>query len=121
MNSKTPQELGKEAELYVEQVLLKQNWTILGKNIREVGSEIDLIAMKGTTLVFVEVKCRNSHPSKLEELLNARKRKALEKGALKFLEKKERGLPHWETLRFDLALVHCSRRGTRTLKYFAGV
>lgn len=40
--------------------LKKQGYAIVAKNVKIAGVEVDIIAKTGNTLVFVEVKCRNS-------------------------------------------------------------
>ncbi len=117
--NKIPQ--ARDAEEFVVQVLLHQNWKILGRNFRKVGCEIDLIAMKESTIIFVEVKFRRYFSNTLqgiEQTIRYRQRKALERGALCFLQWHEEDLPRWETLRFDLALVTKAAR-KYNLQYFA--
>ena len=63
--------------------LKKQKYKIIERNYRIRGGEIDIIALDGQTLVYVEVKTRTSHqfglpvesvtPSKLNFLVRAAK------------------------------------------------
>jgi len=111
-----------EAENYVIGILERQKWAILARNFRRIGCEIDIIALKGQTIIFVEVKYRSYLPPTLQastQTLSRGKRKALERGASCFLQFYEEKLPHWKTLRFDLALVS-SHRGAFKMKYFPG-
>jgi len=119
-----------EAEDFVAKVLSDQKWEVLARNFRKIGTEIDIIAYKQKTIVFVEVKYRNRFPvtqQDLDQIVTWKKRKALERGALMFLENKEWDLPEWETLRLDLALVSPKATGARLcdrklqLKYLAGI
>jgi putative endonuclease len=50
------QRLGRRAELLVRGRLRRQGWRLVDNNVRTASGEIDLIALDGTTLVFVEVK-----------------------------------------------------------------
>jgi putative endonuclease len=48
--------LGRRAEQLVANRLERSGWRIVGRNIRLPSGELDLIALDGRTLVFVEVK-----------------------------------------------------------------
>ena len=50
------QRLGRRAEDLVADRLRRRGWRIVARNIRTRSGEIDLIALDGSTLVFVEVK-----------------------------------------------------------------
>jgi putative endonuclease len=50
------QRLGRRAERLVADGLRHQGWCIVERNVRTASGEIDLIALEGSTLVFVEVK-----------------------------------------------------------------
>lgn len=51
---------GQRAELLAGDFLRRQGLTILAHNVRCKGGEIDLIALDGATLVFVEVRLRQN-------------------------------------------------------------
>ncbi len=50
--------LGEEGERAAERFLRQQRYTILARNYRCPGGEVDLIGLDATTVVFVEVKTR---------------------------------------------------------------
>jgi putative endonuclease len=50
------QRMGRRAEGLVAQRLASAGWLVLARNHRSRSGEIDLIALEGSTLVFVEVK-----------------------------------------------------------------
>jgi putative endonuclease len=50
------QRLGRAAEEFVAQRLIQAGWRIVGRNVRLPSGELDLVALDGRTLVFVEVK-----------------------------------------------------------------
>lgn len=50
------QRLGRRAEQLVAAGLERRGWRIVARNVRTRSGEIDLIALDGSTLVFVEVK-----------------------------------------------------------------
>jgi putative endonuclease len=52
-------ERGKRGEDSTTQYLLEHGYRILERNFRFHHLEVDIIALKGDTLVFVEVKARN--------------------------------------------------------------
>lgn len=54
-------ELGKQGEKLAVDFLKKRRYKIVEKNFRCKFGEIDIIALEGKTLVFVEVKTRSSH------------------------------------------------------------
>jgi putative endonuclease len=94
-----------EAEQVVAQSLKNQGWHILSHNFRIVGAELDIVALKGSTLAIVEVKSRLKKPSTLAEaetLFSPRKRAAMERGSLAFISKFNLKPA---TIRFDLAIV----------------
>ena len=100
--------LAAKAETFVTGILRHQGWLILARNFRRVGCEIDIIAFKKTTIIFVEVKfrARPLHTMQgFDQIITRKKRKTLERGARCFLQYYEKRLPYWENLRFDLALV----------------
>ena len=96
---------GQKIEQIVCQNLEKQSWTILKTNYRRPGCEIDIIAEKMNTLIFLEVKYRKLFGDRelnIAELLPTKKQTSLKKGALLFLESQNRT---WDTMRHDLILV----------------
>lgn len=54
------QMLGKAGERIASEYLEKQGWEIVDRNVRRAEGEIDLVAIRDDTTVFVEVKLRTS-------------------------------------------------------------
>jgi putative endonuclease len=50
------QRLGRAAEQLVASRLEGRGWRIVGRNVRLPSGELDIVALDGSTLVFVEVK-----------------------------------------------------------------
>jgi putative endonuclease len=50
------QRLGRAAEELVAERLRRAGWRIVGRNVRLPSGELDVVALDGSTLVFVEVK-----------------------------------------------------------------
>src|SRR5262245_34497000 len=53
--------LGARGERLAERYLRRQGMRILHRGYRIMGGEVDLVAVDGRTVVFVEVKTRQSH------------------------------------------------------------
>src|SRR5262249_46736662 len=97
--------IAREAEDLVARLLQQQAWTILARNFRYVGCELDVVASKGRTLIIVGVKGRRRPPKFTDDiamLLSTSKRAALLRGARAFLAKRGHD---YESVRFDLAIV----------------
>jgi putative endonuclease len=50
------QRLGRRAEQLVAERLERAGWRLVGRNVRLDSGELDIVALDGATLVFVEVK-----------------------------------------------------------------
>ncbi|WP_331709465.1 YraN family protein [Devriesea agamarum] len=53
-------EVGRYGEEFAARYLEKIGWNVLDRNYRVARGELDIVALDGTTLVFVEVKTRRS-------------------------------------------------------------
>ncbi len=73
---------GRMGEELAAQYLLRKGYQIVGQNVRSGPAEIDLIALDGDMLCFVEVKsrCRNDQGDP-EEFVDFRKQERLVRGA----------------------------------------
>lgn len=97
-NSK--QLLGKEGERVAEQYLKNKGYTLVERNYRCHGGELDLIVLDRRVLVFVEVKTRTGHGfGSPFEAVEARKQQRMIRAAQFFLSQK--GL-HQRDARFDV-------------------
>jgi putative endonuclease len=102
--AKSPgQRLGSQAERAAERELRRQGYRIVARNVRIAGGEIDLVALQGGTVCFVEVRSRASGElgSALQSV-GAAKRRQLTKLARAFLH--QRGL-EGAPARFDVVAV----------------
>ena len=75
--------LASQAEAHVAGILTTQGWRILARNYRWIGTEIDILATKGSSLIAVEVKFRTRFTHDMisvSELLPRRKMHSLKKG-----------------------------------------
>lgn len=67
--------------------MLAKGWKVLCRNFRSRSAELDIVALDGTTLVFVEVKQRSSHNAGFpEEAVTAQKITKLYEAARYFLK-----------------------------------
>ena len=79
--------LGSAAEERAAAYLRGLGFTILRRNLRGPGGEIDIVARDGDTIVFVEVKARMSHAyGSALAAVNARKRARLRAVAADYLQ-----------------------------------
>ena len=101
--------LGRRGERAAEKHLRRNGYRIVARNFRAVGAEIDLVAMDGETLVFVEVKTRRSLVAGApEEAVDERKQQRLRRAAEVFATRYRAGDTE---MRFDVVAVDASGKG----------
>ena len=74
---KSHQALGKSGEKKAKNYLLSKGYEVLHQNWRKQYLEVDLIVKKKNTIIFVEVKTRNSEMGNLDEVISRQKEFAL--------------------------------------------
>jgi len=95
--------LGRRGERAAEKYLKRNGYRIVARNFRAAGAEIDLVAMDGETLVFVEVKTRRSRDAGApEEAVDKRKQMRMRRAAEAFSVRYRVGE---KDLRFDIVAV----------------
>lgn len=101
--------LGRRGERIAERHLRRRGYRILARNFRAAGAEIDLVALDGETLVFVEVKTRRTtHSGAPAEAVNPYKQNHLRRAA----ELYARGHRAQDrAMRFDVVAIHAGRAG----------
>ena len=91
--------LGVSGEALAEDHLRGLGYEIVAKDVRTPLGQLDLVAMDGKTLVFVEVKTRAGHGYGLpQEAVDARKIRKLRQLGLYYLKIR----PHRGPVRFDV-------------------
>ncbi|MBX5489833.1 MAG: YraN family protein [Chloroflexi bacterium] len=109
--TRAAQTRGAAAEAYAARYLERAGYTVLARNYRGGGGEIDVVARDGPELVFVEVRARR--PAALvspEESLTARKQARILRAATHYLLHCDTPVePPW---RVDLIAVEIDARGT---------
>jgi putative endonuclease len=104
-----PLPLGRRGERAAEKHLRRNGYRIVARNFRAAGAEIDLVAMDGETLVFVEVKTRRSFAAGApEEAVDERKQQRLRRAAEVFAT---RYRAEDTEMRFDVVAVDASGKG----------
>ncbi|MEA2013824.1 MAG: YraN family protein [Thermodesulfobacteriota bacterium] len=104
-------EKGKEGEDIAAACLREKGYKIIERNYRCRYGEIDIIAMDGVDIVFIEVKSRKSDNFGLpEEAVGLTKQKKISKVALNYLIEKEL-VDH--NARFDIVAIRFMSQGNR--------
>lgn len=93
---------GEDAAAYY---LTQRGYSVIGRNFRTVGGEIDIIAAAGSTIVFVEVKTLpNGSPELFSAVLNAGKQRRIIETAKCFLQNHREYSNYY--IRFDVIAIN---------------
>ena len=80
--------MGKQGERVAEKFLKRQGYAIVARGERDRIGELDLVAVHGRTVVFVEVKTRTSHEAgHPAEAIGEDKQRRLTRAALSYLKR----------------------------------
>jgi putative endonuclease len=83
------QELGRLGEELAADYLVKHSLKVLRRNVRRGTGEIDILALEGETVVFIEVKTSAAtSPVRPEDQLTRTKKLHIARTALKFIQEK---------------------------------
>ena len=105
MNSR--QETGRLGELAARRHLETEGYNILGTNVRCGRSEIDIVAERDGTLVFVEVRTRRGRRMGTpEESITSQKRAQMLTAAQRYLSETDNWQRNW---RIDIIAVELDR------------
>ena len=110
---RTPRTLGERGEQVAARYLARRGYRILARRARDRLGEIDLVAVEGRTLVFVEVKTRRTHQP--EVAVDARKQRQLTRAALSFLKRHD--LLECAS-RFDVIAIRWPERGRPEVRHY---
>lgn len=115
--------LGIRGERLASEALEDRGWQILARNVRLRNGEIDLIAIDGRALVFVEVKTRSTATSTTDPLLgrpvlavDARKQARVRRLAAEWLQRHPTR-SYWDEVRFDAIGVLVDADGRADLEH----
>ncbi len=102
--TRTRQQLGSAAEDLVAARLAEASWEIVERNARTRYGELDLVALDGRTLVFVEVKAGRAGsaygPERPILSIDFRKQRRVRRLATAWMSER-RDLPRYDEIRFD--------------------
>jgi putative endonuclease len=108
------QHLGRTAEDLVAAQLVTAHWQLLERNARTRYGELDIVALDGRTLVFIEVKAgridSNYGPERPVLSVDWRKQQRIRRLATAWLGER-RSLPYYAEIRFDAVGVSFDRAG----------
>lgn len=113
----TRQRLGREIEDLVARRLAAAGWLVVERNARpaDVRGEIDIVALDGPALVFVEVKARQAGsalgPETPAMAVTHRKQAKLRALATAWLRERSGRVPRHKELRFDVVGVRVDAAG----------
>lgn len=104
MKEHNTRKIGKEKEDLAVSYLEKRGYKILERNFFMRGGEIDIIATRESTIIFVEVKYRNTVKyGSPEEAVTYRKQLRIAKTALYYIKKRNISLE--SSFRFDVIVI----------------
>lgn len=115
--------VGRYGEEVAARFLLDAGLTVLERNWRCRGGELDIVATDGSALVFVEVKTRSSarFGSPAEAVVGPKAARVRRLALAWLAERRERGEDaFWPELRFDVISVLRSERGPATVEHLRG-
>ncbi|HAM39692.1 MAG: YraN family protein [Elusimicrobia bacterium RIFOXYC2_FULL_34_12] len=97
-----PNKIGKHGEKIAEEFLENTGYKIISKNYRTIFGEIDIIARKDNTIIFVEVKTRSGNKYGVPQLaVNKYKQKHLARAAIAFIKRNSLNSDY----RFDIIAI----------------
>jgi putative endonuclease len=107
--------LGRAAEELVASRLAAAHWEIVERNARTRFGELDLVALDGSTLVFLEVKAGREGsdfgPERPVLAIGPRKQRQVRRLATAWIAERRRDLPRYDEIRFDAVGVIFDRAG----------
>ncbi|TQR36450.1 YraN family protein [Brevibacillus brevis] len=96
--------LGQRGEQLAEGYLVNKGFRIVERNVRTKRGEMDLIALDGKCLVFIEVRTRSSQSfGTAGESITWKKKQKLRELAIEYLQKSAQPIP---TFRFDVIAIY---------------
>ena len=107
--SETRKRLGAFGEQYARAHLGRSGYRIVESNVRLSSGEIDLVALEGETLVFIEVRTRRGDRlGTPEESITPRKGRKLAELAQEYLQAQGGPEPNW---RIDVVAIEVAQDG----------
>jgi putative endonuclease len=91
--------------------LVAGGWRLLGHRVRTRVGELDLVARRGDTVVFAEVKSARPGRLGVEEAVDGRARHRIRRAAVAWIASNPRLQSGVRRYRFDVFFVHLDREG----------
>src|SRR5688572_13894401 len=111
-----PKPLGRRGEDAAARYLRRLGYTIVARGHRDHIGELDLVAVDGRTLVFIEVKTRTTHDAgHPADTVDEAKQQRLTRLALSYMKRHD--LLEYPA-RFDVIAVTWPDRGRPTIEHF---
>jgi putative endonuclease len=105
--------LGPRGEAIARRSLRRRGYLILAQNFRAAGAEIDIVALDGDTLVFIEVKAREGiEAGTPREAVDDHKQEQIRRAAASYVAMRR---AHAVAIRFDVVAITGSGR-SRTIE-----
>ncbi|MCL6422121.1 YraN family protein [Brachybacterium sp. JHP9] len=115
----TTRQLGQAGEDLIAELLAAAGWTVVDRNVRFRTGEIDIVAIDGWTLVFLEVKTRRTLVTGLPQAsVTPQKLRRLRQLAGEYLLTHS---PRHRDLRIDVVAVEVRADGTCVIEHLPGV
>lgn len=109
------QDVGQEGENLATSYLQQKGYKILEQNWRFSRAEIDIIAMDGPIMVFVEVKTRSyDYYGRPEDSVDRKKEKLIADAGAAYMRKSHH---EWE-IRFDIISIILPKTGEPSIDHF---
>jgi putative endonuclease len=107
--------LGRKGERAAARFLRKQGYKILRRNVRYRYGELDLVALRGETIVFVEVRTRRDGThADLYRSINCAKQHRLYRAACAVIKRYRLSSYH---IRFDIITILWPEKGTPDIRH----
>lgn len=106
-------ELGEWGERVAREYLVSRGYTVLDSNTHVGHKEIDVIAIKGIRMIFVEVKTRTSGVEEAIEAVDSKKIRRMVRAADSFMQRYEAPYEY----QFDIIAIAVKPDGTYDLEH----
>jgi putative endonuclease len=115
---------GSAAEALVARRLQAASWELVERNARTRYGELDIVALDGATLVFLEVKAGREGagfgPERPVHSVGPRKQRQVRRLATAWLAERRGLLPRYAEIRFDAVGVTFTRAGEVEIEHLEG-
>jgi putative endonuclease len=115
---------GSAAEELVARRLLDASWELVERNARTRYGELDIVALDGAALVFIEVKAGREGadfgPERPVHSVGPRKQRRVRRLATAWLAERRGSVPRYTEIRFDAVGVTFKRGGEVEIEHIEG-